>query len=92
MGMDDKFNEMKGKAKQKASDMAERTATYRRHNQKVANKRAGRAEEPEDGDDDRLRTAKSDEVPLELLEEPKAAAGVGGSGGPRPQQRRKKRR
>ncbi len=73
-------------------DMAERTATYRRHNQKVANKRAGRAEEPEDEDDDRLRTAKSDEVPLELLEEPKAAAGVGGSGGPRPQQRRKKRR
>lgn len=74
-------------------DMAERSTAYRRHNQKVANKRAELLDE--DGeDDDRLRTAKSDEIPFELLEEPKAAAGAGAgrSSGPRPQQRRKKRR
>ncbi|HEU5126984.1 MAG TPA: protein translocase subunit SecF [Glycomyces sp.] len=74
-------------------DMAERSAAYRRHNRKVANKRSG-ADEP-DEDDDRLRTAKSDEIPLELLEEPETAAAGrpgGPAGGRRPQQRRKKRR
>ncbi|GAB3650768.1 protein translocase subunit SecF [Glycomyces tarimensis] len=77
-------------------DMAERSAVYKRHSQKVLNKRTGKTDEgDEDPDDDRLRTAKSDEVPIELLEEP-AAAGASRSGGPRsgpqPQQRRKKRR
>ncbi|WP_051326179.1 protein translocase subunit SecF [Glycomyces tenuis] len=79
-------------------DMAERSAAYRRHNQKIANKRSdgteerGKAEDrdADDEDDDRLRTAKTDEIPLELLDEPKATAGAG-SGGPRPQRRKKRR-
>jgi preprotein translocase subunit SecF len=68
-------------------DMAERGAVYKRHNQKVANKRAGLEDEParkpakaaeSDEDDDRLVLAKSDDLPVELLEEPeKAASGSG---------------
>ncbi|MEV3936010.1 protein translocase subunit SecF [Glycomyces sp. NPDC049804] len=67
-------------------DMAERSAVYKRHNQKIANKRAGGDEEPEerptrtapDEDDDRLVLAKSDDLPVELLEEPeKATSGSG---------------
>jgi preprotein translocase subunit SecF len=71
-------------------DMAERSAVYQRHNQKVANKRAGGADEDDkparksapkavadDEDDDRLVLAKSDDLPLELLEEPtKATSGA----------------
>ncbi|MDN3238197.1 protein translocase subunit SecF [Glycomyces tritici] len=73
-------------------DMAERAAVIRRHNQKVANKRSGAddekparkgapkaADKAVDGDDDRLVLAKSDDLPLELLEEPeKASSGSGG--------------
>lgn len=69
-------------------DMAERGAVYKRHNQKVANKRAGLEDEPArkpakagkaaDEDDDRLVLAKSEDLPVELLEEPeKAASGTG---------------
>lgn len=73
-------------------DMAERSAAYRRHNQKIANKRTGKSDDrTEDGEDDALRTAKSDEIPIELLEEPKATAGAAGSSGPRPQRRRRRR-
>ncbi|WP_035737545.1 protein translocase subunit SecF, partial [Glycomyces arizonensis] len=74
-------------------DMTERSAVYRRHNQKIANKRSESKTDAaaEHEDDDRLRTAKTDEIPLELLDEPKATAGAG-SGGSRPQQRRRKRR
>jgi preprotein translocase subunit SecF len=70
-------------------DMAERSAVYQRHNQKVANKRSGGADEDDkparkapaqaanDEDDDRLVLAKSDDLPLELLEEPtKASSGA----------------
>jgi preprotein translocase subunit SecF len=69
-------------------DMAERGAVIRRHNQKVASKRAGtedekparKAAKASDEDDDRLVLAKSEDIPLELLEEPeKAASGSGGS-------------
>ncbi|WP_100445386.1 protein translocase subunit SecF [Glycomyces xiaoerkulensis] len=86
-------------------DMAERSPVYKKHNQKVANKRAGK------GDDDetaRPKTAdRSDEVELEVLDPEPATAGAasrsggGGGGGPRPgarpsgsgsRQRRKKRR
>ena len=95
-------------------DMAERSAAVRRHNQKVANKRAGGADEDEkparkpaskaiadDEDDDRLVLAKSEDLPLELLEEPtKATSGapsrsVGASrssGGPSRSSGPKKRR
>ncbi|MDA1360408.1 protein translocase subunit SecF [Glycomyces luteolus] len=84
-------------------DMAERSAVYKRHNQKIANKRAGtdaedegakparKSAKAEDEDDDRLVLAKSDDLPLELLEEPeKAASGSGGarSGGPKKRKRR----
>jgi preprotein translocase subunit SecF len=76
-------------------DMAERSAAVRRHNQKVANKRAGRPDEDEkparksapkpaaavDEDDDRLVLAKSDDLPLELLEEPTKATSGARSGG-----------
>lgn len=63
-------------------DMAERGAVYKRHNQKVANKRAGvddekparKAAKADDEDEDRLVLAKSDEIPLELLEEPEKAS------------------
>jgi preprotein translocase subunit SecF len=74
-------------------DMAERGAVIRRHNQKVASKRAGTEDEKParksakaaagggaDEDDDRLVLAKSEDIPLELLEEPEKAAS--GSGGP----------
>ncbi|WP_051704466.1 protein translocase subunit SecF [Glycomyces sp. NRRL B-16210] len=87
-------------------DLAERSAVYRRHNQKIASKRAGEPEDDrparkgaqsraaEDDDDDRLVRAKTDELPLELLEEP---APVRTGGGSRPRQnvnnsKRRKRR
>jgi preprotein translocase subunit SecF len=84
-------------------DMAERSAVYKRHNQKIANKRAGeesdgdekparKSAKAEDEDDDRLVLAKSDDLPLELLEEPeKASSGSGASrssGGPKKRKRR----
>ncbi|MEU5155949.1 protein translocase subunit SecF [Glycomyces sp. NPDC021274] len=80
-------------------DMAERGAVVRRHNQKVASKRAGTDDEKParkaakpDEDDDRLVLAKSDDLPLELLEEPeKASSGSGGgnrSGGAKKRKRR----
>jgi preprotein translocase subunit SecF len=81
-------------------DMTERSAAYKRHNQKVANKRSEKPEarrkdggrEADEEDDDRLRTAKTDEIPFELLEEePKAAAGAGSGGSSRPQRRKKRR-
>ncbi|MCH7229843.1 protein translocase subunit SecF [Glycomyces sp. L485] len=72
-------------------DMAERHPVYKKHNQKVANKRSGGTDEG-DEDDDRLRTAKTNEVPLELLEETTASVGAPSSSPSRPQQRRKKRR
>lgn len=84
-------------------DMAERSAVYKRHNQKIANKRAGeesdgdekparKSAKAEDEDDDRLVLAKSDDLPLELLEEPeKASSGSGASrssGGAKKRKRR----
>ncbi|SDE23710.1 protein translocase subunit SecF [Glycomyces harbinensis] len=72
-------------------DMAERSAVYQRHNQKIAAKRAGEdgtdkparknartASDDDDEDDDRLVLAKTDEIPLELIDEPAPAkAGAG---------------
>lgn len=82
-------------------DMAERGAVIQRHNQKVANKRAGSEDEkparkaaakPVDDDDDRLVLAKSDDLPLELLEEPeKASSGSGGSNRSSGAKKRKRR-
>ncbi|HEX2143780.1 MAG TPA: protein translocase subunit SecF, partial [Glycomyces sp.] len=72
-------------------EMAERSAVYQRHNQKIANKRSGSDEDGKparkvgaanDEDDDRLVLAKSDDIPLELLEEPaKATSGASGRPG-----------
>ncbi|GAB3229235.1 protein translocase subunit SecF [Glycomyces halotolerans] len=76
-------------------DMAERSPVYKKHNKKIANKRAGTGG---DDDEDALPRAKTDDIPIELLDEEPAGAGAprqgGGprSGGARPQQRRKKRR
>jgi preprotein translocase subunit SecF len=85
-------------------EMAERSAVYQRHNQKIANKRAGidddgkparKTAARDDEDDDRLVLAKSDELPLELLEErTKAASGAPSrsGGSPRPAGPRKRKR
>jgi preprotein translocase subunit SecF len=85
-------------------DMAERSAVYQRHNQKIASKRAGSDEDAkparksadaDDEDDDRLVLAKSDDIPLELLEEPsKASSGAASSrsgGGPKKRSGNKRR-
>jgi preprotein translocase subunit SecF len=84
-------------------DMAERSAVYKRHNQKIANKRAGeesdgdekparKSAKAEDEDDDRLVLAKSDDLPLELLEEPeKASSGSGASRSSSGAKKRKRR-
>ena len=82
-------------------DMAERSAVYRRHNQKIASKRSGSDEDAkpthngDDEDDDRLVLAKSDDIPLELLEEPsKASSGAASSrsgGGPKKRSGNKRR-
>lgn len=80
-------------------DMAERGAVYKRHNQKVANKRAGVEDEKParksakavDEDEDDFVLASSEDVPLELLEEPeKASSGSGAnrSGGAKKRKRR----
>jgi len=82
-------------------DMAERSAVYQRHNQKIAAKRSedagekparknGKAVIDEDEDDDRLVLAKTDEIPLELIEEPTPAkAGASSrSGGSKRRRRR----
>ena len=76
-------------------DMAHRSAVYQRHNQKVTAKRAndegsdkpargGAEADSADEDDDRLVLAKTDELPLELIEEPtpvKAGASSSRAGG-----------
>ncbi|RRS01652.1 protein translocase subunit SecF [Glycomyces terrestris] len=71
-------------------DLAERSAAFQRHNKKVANARAAggedKSEKPaaraeDDEDDDRLELAKTDEIPLELLEEP-VKSGSGARSGP----------
>jgi preprotein translocase subunit SecF len=85
-------------------DMAERSAVYQRHNQKIAAKRAGETEEDRparkqakaaaaDEDDDALVLAKTDEIPLELLEEPAPAkAGAAARSGPRQSGPKKRKR
>ncbi|MCD0443288.1 protein translocase subunit SecF [Glycomyces sp. A-F 0318] len=87
-------------------DMAERSAIYQRHNQKVAAKRAGEEDEGRPArksakaaaaDDDRIEFAKTDELPLELIEEPapaRAGASASRSGGsnPRPGGSKKRKR
>ncbi|MFG3340431.1 protein translocase subunit SecF [Glycomyces sp. NPDC048151] len=80
-------------------DMAERGAVYKRHNQKVANKRAGVEDEKParkpakaaDNDEDDFVLAKSEDLPAELLEEPEKASsgsGAGRSGGSKKRKRR----
>ncbi len=77
-------------------DMAERSAVYQRHNQKIASKRSGSDEDAkparksadaDDEDDDRLVLAKSDDIPLELLEETKASSGASSRSGGGPKKR-----
>ncbi|GAA1672127.1 protein translocase subunit SecF [Glycomyces endophyticus] len=75
-------------------DLAERSAAFQRHNKKVATARAAgedKSEKParataddDDEDDDRLVLAKTDDLPLELLEEPVKAGGPARSGPQRP--------
>jgi preprotein translocase subunit SecF len=83
-------------------DMAERSAVYQRHNQKIAAKRANGegSDKPvgknakaaaDDEDDDRLVLAKTDELPLELIEEPtpvKTGASSSRPGGSKKRRRR----
>lgn len=80
-------------------DMAERHPIYKKHNQKVANKRSGTRDEDDDSDEDDAPRAKTEEVPMELLEEEEepATAGAGSrSGGsrqgPRRQQQKRRRK
>ncbi|MQM24811.1 protein translocase subunit SecF [Glycomyces albidus] len=90
-------------------DMAERSAAYQRHNKKVAAARSGepkaekKTEKParkpaddDEDDDDRVARAKSDEIPLELLEEPVKSGSRSGpaprSGQSRPSGAKKRRR
>jgi len=77
-------------------DMAERSAVYQRHNQKIASKRSGSDEDAkparksadaDDEDDDRLVLAKSDDIPLELLEETKTSSGASSRSGGGPKKR-----
>ncbi|SDK57345.1 protein translocase subunit secF [Glycomyces sambucus] len=77
-------------------DLAERSAAFQRHNKKVATARAA-GEKPEkparknadgDEDDDRLELAKTDDIPLELLEEPVKSGSSARSGPSRSPQNR----
>jgi preprotein translocase subunit SecF len=74
-------------------DLAERSPIYRKHNQKIANKRAGIGD-----DDDEPPVQADDEIPMELLDDTPSPTGAssGGSrasnrGSNRPQQRRRRR-
>ncbi|THV22821.1 protein translocase subunit SecF [Glycomyces paridis] len=85
-------------------DLAERSAVFKRHNQKIAAKRSGEDEDAkparksaksaaaDEDDDDRLELAKTDDLPLELLEEPAPARAGGASRQGGSNARKRKRR
>ncbi|GAB4005466.1 protein translocase subunit SecF [Glycomyces albus] len=80
-------------------DMAERSPVYKKHNQKIANKRSGKRDDDDDADEDDAPRAKTEDLPIELLEEEEepATAGAGSrSGGsrqgPKRQQQRRRRK
>ncbi|WP_199037483.1 protein translocase subunit SecF [Glycomyces salinus] len=78
-------------------DMAERSPVYKKHNQKVANKRSGTRDED---DEDDAPNAKTEDLPIELVEEEEepATAGAGSrsggsrQGAKRQQQKRRRKR